>query len=160
MEGKPLTQKQEDFALNIFKGMSQREAYVTAGYSHNFSMAVLDVKASELAADGKLRVRLEELRQPAANSAIATVEERKERLSTFIREDLEGKFGITRHSNIQATAELNKMEQVYETGTNINIDNRSIHVTVSSEKGKEQLGKLKGGGLPELEKIEVTGEAE
>ena len=156
-----LTQRQEAFTLNLFKDVPQNEAWGLAGYSTNYSQEVIAVNASRLANSTKVKLRLQELRQPAVNSAIATVDERRERLSTFIREDLESDRGtVIRHSNIQATAELNKMEQVYETGTNINIDNRTIHVTVSSEKGKEQLSKLKGDGLPELEKIEVTDEVE
>ena len=104
-----LTQKQENFALNIYKGMTQREAWTQAGYSTNYAPELVDVHACNLAALDKVKLRLEELRQPTANAAIATVEERRERLSVFVRENINGQYGVTRHSNIQAVAELNKM---------------------------------------------------
>ena len=37
-----LTPKQERFALNLFKGLSQREAYIQAGYSSKQLPSTLD----------------------------------------------------------------------------------------------------------------------
>ncbi len=104
-----LTQKQETFTQNLFKGLSQREAYIQAGYSSGSSVTTIDRNAHELAKNSKIITRYDELNQPARNAAIATVEERQERLSVFVREDINGQHGVTRHSNIQAIAELNKM---------------------------------------------------
>lgn len=80
-----LTQRQETFCLNILRGMGQREAYIKAGYSTNMSLSVIDVKASELARNGKVSVRIKELRQIELDATIATVEERKQILTEIAR---------------------------------------------------------------------------
>ena len=76
-----LPQKQENFVNNIFKGMTQREAWIKAGYSSNYSVAIIDIHACQLAAKDKIKVRLEEMRQAAKSGLIADVTERKERLT-------------------------------------------------------------------------------
>lgn len=78
-----LTQKQENFTINLFQGMSQREAYVQAGYSHKSSPYVLDTRACELAKNGNIRLRLAELNKKREDAAKTTVEERKRILSQF-----------------------------------------------------------------------------
>jgi len=80
-----LTPKQEAFALNLFKGLSQREAYIQAGYSQNTSPAVIDVKASELAKTGKVSVRLQALQTEAKNIAIADKNEAGEVATEILR---------------------------------------------------------------------------
>jgi len=80
-----LTQKQENFTLNLFQGMSQREAYVQAGYSDKGLPNAIDVHASELAKNSKVIVRLSQLREKAESDKIMTVKERKERLSEISR---------------------------------------------------------------------------
>lgn len=80
-----LTKKQEQFALNIFSGMTQREAWIKAGYSSNYSMAVVDSNACALAHISKIQLRLEELQDKAASDKIMEVRERKERLSEIGR---------------------------------------------------------------------------
>lgn len=104
-----LTQKQENFTLNLFKGMSQRLAYVAAGYSSEQSDASLDVRACELAKDSKVLVRLEELRQVPLSEAISTVTERLERVTTIERESAE--------DCLKAIDLHNKMDKVYEEKT-------------------------------------------
>lgn len=74
-------------------------------------MTSIDVEASKLCGNPKVAQRLQELRSFEAKDAIASVEERKERLTTFIREDIKSEKGmLLRQSNIQASAELSKME--------------------------------------------------
>jgi phage terminase small subunit len=80
-----LTKKQEDFARYIFEGMSNREAYAKAGYSTNMALATRDVKAAEIAANGKVAVRLAELRKRAEDASVATVLERKQVLTEIVR---------------------------------------------------------------------------
>ncbi len=48
-----LTQKQEAFTLNIFKGMNQRAAYVKAYKSHS-AASTIDANASRLARNVKV----------------------------------------------------------------------------------------------------------
>lgn len=67
-----LTQKQETFTLCLFQGLTQRQAYIKAGYNPPSTPAILDVRASELAANSKVIVRLAELRQKAEDASVAT----------------------------------------------------------------------------------------
>lgn len=80
-----LTQKQENFTLNLFKGMSQRDAYIQAGYSSNYAPAIIDTNACMLAGSNKVRIRLEELNQAVEVDTVADVQERKEVLTEVIR---------------------------------------------------------------------------
>ena len=80
-----LTVKQEKFTLNLFVGMSQREAYIQAGYSSNMLPGVIDNHASLLAKKGEVKVRLQELQEQAESDKIMSVKERKERLSEISR---------------------------------------------------------------------------
>lgn len=76
-----LTQKQEQFCLNLFQGLSQREAWVKAGYSSKYAPALIDSHACVLANQEKVKQRLAELRQKAEDAAITTVIQRKKILS-------------------------------------------------------------------------------
>lgn len=83
-----LTPKQERFCLNLFQGMSQREAYTAAGYSPRQSLTTIDHHAYELASNGKILARYEELKKEAASKAVMSERERQERLSSIARADL------------------------------------------------------------------------
>ena len=106
-----LTQKQENFALNIFKGMKQIDAYIEAGYSSKGKRSSIDTLASILVNKPEIKARLEELRKGPENEAIATVEERKEKATEVIRKELPKK--VTARERIMAISELNKMEKIY-----------------------------------------------
>jgi phage terminase small subunit len=76
-----ITIKQDRFARNLFLGMSEREAYVQAGYSSKQLPATLDRNACELAKSSKVVARREELVKQAVDASVMTVLERKRRLS-------------------------------------------------------------------------------
>lgn len=133
-KGDKLTAKQERFCLNIFQGMSQREAYVNAGYSTKQSDASIHVRACELAKDSKIVVRLNELKKEAKKKAILTVDERKEICSKGAKGELvdktittfeDGKQIITERTSARGPyiAELNKMERIgsHEGDVSINV---------------------------------------
>jgi len=82
-----LTQKQENFCLNILQGMSQREAYIQS-YKPNYAITTIDANASRLASNEKVLKRLTELREKTQNSKIASVIERKEILTEIARAKL------------------------------------------------------------------------
>lgn len=82
---KELTQKQENFTLNLFDGMTQREAWIQAGYSSNYPMAVVDKNACVMAAQSKIKVRLAELNAKLASPAIADKKERQIILTEIAR---------------------------------------------------------------------------
>jgi phage terminase small subunit len=71
---KLLTPKQEAFVQAYHRLGNQRAAYKEAYNAGNMSNAVIDVKASELMNDGKLRVRLSELQERVAKKNEITVE--------------------------------------------------------------------------------------
>ncbi len=70
-----LTQKQENFALNLFNDMPQNEAWGLSGYSTNYSPAAISVNACRLANSTKVKLRIQELRDQAANGAVMTLQE-------------------------------------------------------------------------------------
>ena len=81
-----LTQKQEAFAFNIaVKQMTQRVAWVDAGYSSKYSLAVLDVNASRVAAKTKIRLRIQELVKEHRRADVADFEERQRILTEITR---------------------------------------------------------------------------
>lgn len=185
-----LTGKQERYARFLFEGMSQREAYIQAGYSHNYALSIVDSAASRLASNVKVLARIEELRKAAEDASVATVLERKQILTEIARGDLldyqevgadggylsigkespntkaiseitsrteydkdgAGVAVVTKvklHSPIQAINELNKMEKIYDEGATVNIDNRSISITVQSEKAKQLTERILLGEVTE-----------
>lgn len=73
--------RHENFALAIFKGMSQKAAAIEAGYKESRAYET----ASDLVRNSKVFDRIQELHQKAASDAIMTVRERKERLSEIAR---------------------------------------------------------------------------
>lgn len=73
--------RHEKFALNIFKGMTQRDAALEAGYKPSR----VDVTASELVRNRKVFDRIQELYKMAESDGIMTVRQRKERLSEIAR---------------------------------------------------------------------------
>lgn len=80
-----LTQKQENFVNNIFQGMTQREAWIKAGYSSKYALSIIDIHACQLAAKDKIKIRLEEMRKEVKSSLIADDIERKEILTEIAR---------------------------------------------------------------------------
>jgi hypothetical protein len=82
---KALTGKQDNFARGLFAGLSQREAYLRAGYSPRQSRAALDINACRLAENPKLVLRVAALRKQADDALIMVVRERMIRLSEIGR---------------------------------------------------------------------------
>lgn len=74
MTGPLKNSRHERFAQELAKGKSQLEAYEAAGYKPNES------HASRLVANGKVSVRLEELKAKAAERTVITVESLTARL--------------------------------------------------------------------------------
>ena len=125
-----LTQKQETFCIKYFELGNASEAARLALYSPKTAAVI----GAENLLKPKIQERIQGLRQKAEDESIAIVQERKQRLTVFIREDNYSKFGINRQSNIQAIAELNKMEKIYT--ENITIDNRTLNINVGDPKEK------------------------
>ena len=104
-----LSQRRADFVIHYYKNKNGTEAAIMAGYSPNSA----HVTASRLLKNDKILARLEELNNESKASVVGSVLERKERLWGIAKEDNPGKFGYQRTPNIQAIAELNKMDGAY-----------------------------------------------
>jgi len=88
MKNNNLTPKQERFALNLFSGMSQREAYIQAGYGKGSSLTTIDNHAYELAHNGEIMARLNELHAEVKSEKIADKAECEEILTEIARAKL------------------------------------------------------------------------
>jgi len=139
-----LTTKQEKFTINVFKGMTQRDAYIDA-YHPSYAIGTIDANASRLANSEKVLARLAELQGKVEAKAIATVGERKERLSEIARAEL--RSPATPKEAIMAITELNKMEHVYDTNPQILLDGRTINVIVKNEEAKKLTESIKNYGI-------------
>ncbi len=80
-----LTQKQDRFARFWFDGLSQREAYIKAGYSSRQSFTTIDRHASALSKNDKVVTRYNELRKAADDASVLKVLEINQRLTEIVR---------------------------------------------------------------------------
>lgn len=80
-----LNQKQEKFCLAYAKSGNARQSYLDAGYKCKPETA--DASASQLLKNPKVKARLEELRDKAANDAIADIREIQETLTRILRKE-------------------------------------------------------------------------
>lgn len=101
--------KQETFAQNLAKGMSQRQAYLAAFPSaKNWKPETVDNKAYKLANSDEILARCNELKEASACNAILDRQERMIILSNFaLNEELFPK------ARMQAIDLLNKMDGDY-----------------------------------------------
>ena len=137
-----LTQRQETFCLNIFSGMTQREAWGRAGYSTKYPAEDVDSHACMLFKSDKIQTRLTELRDKAESPTIMSVTKRKERLSEIANKVI--KEPTTAKESILAVAELNKMDHIY-TDMPAYQDNRQWNVLVADTETKEAVRRLLQG---------------
>lgn len=88
MSKRPITNKQEAFAQNIFKGMSQRDAYRASYCAENMSDRLVDTQASILIRKEAVANRILELRQTLSDRNIVTVEKVLDELSNIAFDDI------------------------------------------------------------------------
>lgn len=160
--------RQELFAQTWFKGEPVTSAAIVAGYAPKWAASI----ASRLSRNVNVLARYKELQQKAEDHSVATVQERKQVLTEIARgrfadftanlttEKLKsaalqeikvttspgGKTTtIKLHNPIHAIAELNKMEGIYSDGPSVNVDNRTINITVASAEGESMTKRLIAG---------------
>ena len=110
------SEKQEQFARGIAKGLSQRVAYREAyPTSEKWKDSVVDVKASQLAANDKVLLRIQELREMATSKAVMSATKRKEWLTELILNDEE-----ETKDRLKAMDILNRMEGEYTEKVDVN----------------------------------------
>jgi phage terminase small subunit len=129
-----LTPKQEKFVQGLVRGLSQRKAYINAGYSVNQSLDNIESKASNLLKNGKIWARYQELLEEGKKAAVLTLEQKRQilkkiatgKLKTKIKSKSVSEFGTyetkreeTKVSDIIKAIELdNKMDpDFYALGT-------------------------------------------
>jgi len=100
-----LTAKQEAFAQAIADGKNQSDAYRAAYSAGNMKPEVINVKASQLAADGKVKVRVNELKEALANKSLWTREQ-----SVAVLAEVVGSRDAKHSDKISAVKVLNDMQ--------------------------------------------------
>lgn len=100
-----LTAKQEAFAQAIADGKNQSDAYRTAYSVGSMTAATINVKASEVMSNGKVAVRVAELREALASKSLWTREQSVAVLIDVI-DDGESRGG----DKISAVKVLNEMQ--------------------------------------------------
>ncbi|MBG9981736.1 terminase small subunit [Aerococcaceae bacterium DSM 111020] len=117
-----LTPKQERFVQGIVAGLSQRQAYIKAGYStNNKTDNYIDVEASKLFSNPKVFHRYQELMDEHKEKALWTREEAVEALKWLYNQGIvsikEHDEGYVRQGTssaiLGAIQELNKLEDLY-----------------------------------------------
>jgi len=103
-----LTAKQELFAQNIIKGMSQADAYRSAYSTKNMADKTIHENASRLANDSKVSARISELRGQLTNETIMTAQKRLEWLTEAIQSE-----DVAINDKLKAIDIMNKMQGEY-----------------------------------------------
>ncbi len=85
LEKQTLNDRQEKFVQNLFSGMTQRQAWINAGYSDRYVVAWIDSHACRLAHLDKIQTRLAELRKRVEDASVSTVLERRQILTEIQR---------------------------------------------------------------------------
>lgn len=123
-----LTAKQENFCLNIAKGMTQSDAYRNAYDADNMTDKQIWEEASKVASNPKVSKRINELREKAESKAIMSAIERKEWLTSVIKED------NLVSDKMKAVDILNKMDGEYVTKVEADVNTDiTINVGLSDE---------------------------
>lgn len=132
--GYMLTAKQEQFAQNIVKGMSQADAYRNAYPNQNMSDKTIWECASKLLKNPKVSTRVAELRDKIAKPTIMSAQERLEFLTEIIKglkgevtvqvvdgETVEVELPTSLKNKLSAIDIMNKMQGEYVTKLEGNI---------------------------------------
>lgn len=109
-----LTTKQENFVQGLVAGLSQRDAYKQAYKTDRMKDSTINVKASELAKDGKIMVRYRELLKEYSNMNLWTREaafNEYEWLKNRAKEDIqeEGVRQATANAFLDSLEGMNQM---------------------------------------------------
>jgi len=135
-----LSHQREKFVLQIFSGLSQRKAYrVAYPSSEHWKDSVVDVKASQLMADDKVKLRLQELRDEEVKETKYTKQ--------WIMERFEGVFDKSSQA-VPVMVYDRELGEYVETGE-YKFDSSGAN------KALTEIGKLQGHYI---EKVQLSGE--
>ena len=124
-----LTAKQELFAQNIIKGMSQADAYRSAYSTKNMADKTIHENASRLANDSKVSARISELRGQLTNETIMTAQKRLEWLTEAIQSE-----DVAINDKLKAIDIMNKMQGEYVQKVQAEVTNAvNINIELSDD---------------------------
>lgn len=136
-----LTPKQEKFCLEYAKCGNARQAYINAGYKHKKD-GTTDVNACRLLKNDKVKERLAELAEQAANDSIADIQEMQQILTSIIRQVMKEEVIVVEGCG-EGCSSATKMEKA-----------PAIKDVISAI---EKLGKMQGAFV---DKVEVEADME
>jgi len=113
---KDLTLKQERFAQHVALTDNKSEALRLSYDCKGMTDKSINEVACRLAKRLKVASRIEEIRSPVVQEAIAAIEERKQLLTKAVRKGL-GNGQMTPKDGLRAVDLLNQMEGIYVTKT-------------------------------------------
>lgn len=120
-----LTPKQEKFARCIIEGMSQADAYRSAYNCGKMSDKTIWENASRIMADGKVKARVQELRDQISSETIMSAKKRLEWLTSIIlnqEERTENRLKAADIMNKMQGEYIQKIEADVNSEVNINIE--------------------------------------
>ena len=121
-----MTAKSEKFTLNLFEGMTQRQAYKDA-YNPGYADEYVDIKACRLAATAKVGLRLTELREPVTDAVQARKVKKQEKLASIYLTEINPK-SIAPRDVLSAIDIDNKLDNLYKPETQVLTDIKIILV--------------------------------
>jgi phage terminase small subunit len=125
-----LTAKQEQFAQNIIKGMTQADAYRSAYNTNRMADKTIHENASRLANDSKVKARISELRGQIAAENIMTAQKRLEWLTELVMSNAEAYTG----DKLKAIDIMNKMTGEYVQRVEAEVTNAvNINIELSDD---------------------------
>ena len=124
-----LTAKQEQFAQNIIKGMSQADAYRSAYNTSRMTDKTIHENASRLANDSKVVARITELRGQISKENIMTAQKRLEWLTEAIQSE-----EVSINDKLKAIDIMNRMQGEYVQKVQAEVTNAvNINIELSDD---------------------------
>lgn len=142
-----LTNKQELYVQGLVSGLSQRKAYINAGYStQGKSDDYIDQQASKLFANTKVLARYNELMEEHRDKALWTREEAVNTLKWLVDQSVLSIEGVdegyvrksTADAIIGSIQELNKLENLYDSNPDLTRKKQELEVEKLAKEVEEE----------------------
>lgn len=142
-----LTNKQELYVQGLVSGLSQRKAYINAGYStQGKSDDYIDQKASTLLKNGKVMARYNELMDEHKQRALWTREDAINTLKWLVDQSVLSIEGVdegyvrksTADAIIGSIQELNKLENLYDSNRDLTRKKQELEVEKLAKEVEEE----------------------
>lgn len=143
-----LTNKQELYVQGLVSGLSQRKAYINAGYStKKKSNEYIDTEASKLFKNPKVFQRYNELMEEHRNKALWTREEAINTLKWLVEQSVLSIEGVdegyvrksTADAIIGSIQELNKLENLYDSNRDLTRKKQELEIEKLAKEVEEEV---------------------